>query len=100
QRFARWIQDREVVQARGAARRLRATSALPDVEPKVVMVAVPRQERRGVAHSLLKLQSKRLLIEEHRSLEVGDFEVHVTDHGMLCHICKATSGHEGGFARL
>ena len=58
-----------------------AAFALPGIQPDVVVIAARRNERRLVAVALHDLEAEHAAIKSQRAVEVGDFQMDVSDAG-------------------
>jgi hypothetical protein len=74
---ARRIPDGQVIQP-GGARCRGAASAVPGVEPDVVVIPAGAQEG-GAGHPLGDLEAEHAAVERNRPIEIRHFEVHVPD---------------------
>lgn len=73
------IQDRGVVESRGARRRCLAAFALPGVQADVVMVA-PSGHKGGLgAVALGDLKPEHAAVKGQRALQVSHFQMHVAN---------------------
>jgi len=73
------VEDGEVVEAGGAARRRRTAGALPGVQPDMVVVAAGGQEGGLVAVVLHQFEAQHVAVEAHRAVKIRHLEVHVAD---------------------
>jgi len=75
----RRIQDGDMVQPGRAGRRRLASGALPCVQSDVTMVTTGRQECRLRPKSLSDIKAEHVAIKCQRAVQVGHFQVNVTD---------------------
>ena len=73
---ARWIPNREMVEARMARAGGTSAAALPGVQTDVMMIATCRYERCVIAepHDLVETQHAR--IKRERAIDIGDLQMH------------------------
>ncbi len=75
------IPDRKVIQAGRAGRRRASALAFPGVETDVVVIAASAEKYRRLPHALGHFETEDAGVKRHGTLEVGDFQVNVTDLG-------------------
>src|SRR5262249_46178978 len=73
------IQDRKMIKTCAPRRRRLAVETLPGVQTDVMVVATGRHEGCLGAVSLSQLESEHAAVEGDGPLEVGDFQVNVSD---------------------
>jgi hypothetical protein len=73
------VENRQVVQACTTARRRRSTGAFPRIQADMVMVSPGADECRLRSESLRQLKSQHSRIERECAVEVGYFQVNVSD---------------------
>lgn len=74
-----WIQDGEMVQARGSGGRRRAPTTFPGIQPNVVVIAAGRDERRGWTEPLRELKAQHFAIEAQRPIQFCNPQMNVPD---------------------
>jgi len=97
----RGISDCNVVQASVAARRWRATAALPCIEPDVVMISACRNERRLAAITLSDIKPQHVMVERECAIDVRHLQMRVPDintrrnHVIRAGACQTPSQSDG-----
>src|SRR5215211_926791 len=75
---ARWIENRQMIEAGGAGRGRCAAAAFPGVETNMMVVVASRDKGDLRSHALLNLESKNVAVERERAIDVGNLQMHVT----------------------
>lgn len=81
ERGFRWVANRSMKKSRRTAWWWGTATTLPCVEADMMVIVASCEERCLSAISLLELEAKDVLIKCDGALEIGNFEVNVTDVG-------------------
>jgi hypothetical protein len=76
---ARRIENGKMIEARGLSRRRRTASALPSIQPNVMMIAASGQKGGAAPVKLRDLKAQDVAIESEGAIEIGDLQMDVAD---------------------